>query len=508
MPTQAAARPMQELSDRELHACVSAIRARHPSVGLAISVLQAGQPRSFQGHGLADLASRTPITEDTVFRIGSITKVFTAIAVMQLVERGLVDLDRPADDYLRAYRLVLADPTFRKPTVRHLLTHTAGIPEVRRVTDLLHSDLTPSGGRPAMPSVAAGEHIPTLAEYYRDGLRVVVEPGTAFAYTNHGFATLGQIVEDVGGVPLEQHFRERIFDPLGMNDTDLVRSDRIRSKLAKGYVLGSSGPEPVEDREWIGGGGGGVYSSSRDLARYLSALLGGGANRHGSILEPGTLNIMFDHQFQTDPRLPSVGLGFFRADAGGHVIVGHDGILPGFNSRLALAPDDGVGIFGLTNGAAGAMVWLPQEVDSLLHDLLGVAGEADPSDIPHRPEVWGDLCGRYQLPVVGDLRGRVMMGGGALVSVRAGRLVLRLLTAIPDLYRGLPLDPDDPSDPYVFRLDLSRFGMRSVRLIFDREPTSGRRVVHTDLGGWPMSLYEVARSGRGRPPRAVACKES
>jgi CubicO group peptidase (beta-lactamase class C family) len=480
---------------------------RRPVTGLAIGVLSDGS-FSFRASGLADIENEKAITESTVFRIGSITKTLTAIAVMQLWEEGSIDLDRPANECLTGYRLVPLDHRWRPATIRHLLSHTAGIPDVIRVRDLLHPGWGPFGARPPLLSVPAGEPLPSLAQYYRGVIRLVAEPGSAFAYSNHGFATLGQIVEDVGGVPLEQHFRERIFDPLGMNDTDLVRSDRIRSKLAKGYVLGSSGPEPVEDREWIGGGGGGVYSSSRDLARYLSALLGGGANRHGSILEPGTLNIMFDHQFQTDPRLPSVGLGFFRADAGGHVIVGHDGILPGFNSRLALAPDDGVGIFGMTNGAAGAMVWLPQEVDSLLHDLLGVAGEADPSDIPHRPEVWGDLCGRYQLPVVGDLRGRVMMGGGALVSVRAGRLVLRLLTAIPDLYRGLPLDPDDPSDPYVFRLDLSRFGMRSVRLIFDREPTSGRRVVHTDLGGWPMSLYEVARSGRGRPPRAVACKES
>jgi hypothetical protein len=136
------------------------------------------------------------------------------------------------------------------------------------------------------------------------------------------------------------------------------------------------------------------------------------------------------------------------------------------------------------------MFWLREEMGNLLGDVVGIGADPRPSDIPHHPEVWGDLCGRYELSAVGDLRGRVMMGGGAQVFVRGGRLMLRLLTPVPSVFRGLPLDPDDASDPRVFRLDLSRFGMRSIRLIFAREASSGRRVIHTDLGGWPISLYE------------------
>jgi hypothetical protein len=211
------------------------------------------------------------------------------------------------------------------------------------------------------------------------------------------------------------------------------------------------------------------------------------------------MKMMFDNQFQTDPRLPGVGLAFFRADAGGHRIVDHDGILPGFNSSLVLAPEEGVGVFGLTNGANGAMFWLQEEIGGLLHELLGVAATPARPDIPQHPEIWGDLCGRYRLPVVADLRGRVVMGGGAQVLVRGGRLLIRLLTPIPSLYGGLPLDPCDASDRYVFQLDLSRFGMRPVRLIFDRESKSGRRVIHTDLGGWPITLYELANRGRQSP---------
>src|SRR6266581_843330 len=131
----------------------------------------------------------------------------TAIATMQLRERGQVDLDAPASDYLRAYRLIPARAGFRPPTLRHLLTHTAGVRAVRKPSDLL---------RPALGwGTPVGRPAPSLAEYYRGGLRVDVEPGTRWAYSNHGFATLGQIVEDVSGIALDRYLRERVFGPLG-----------------------------------------------------------------------------------------------------------------------------------------------------------------------------------------------------------------------------------------------------------------------------------------------------
>lgn len=495
------------LADGLLQVRVTQILHRRPAVGLAVGVVRDGS-FSFDGQGLADIETETRITEDTVFRIGSITKTLTGVAVMQLWEEGLIDLDSPANDYLRTYWLVPEDDRWRPATVRHLLTHTAGIPDVLHMRDLLHPAWGPFGSRPPLLSAAPGESLPPLAEYYRGAIRLVAEPGSAFAYSNHGFATLGQIVEDISGEPLDRYFRQRIFDPLGMSDTDLLRSERIQPTLAKGYVLGSSGPEPVNDREWIGSAGGSVYASSRDMARYLTALLGGGANQHGSILRPPTLQMMFEKHFQTDTRLPGVGLAFFRGDAGKHRIVIHDGILPGFNSSLFLAPDDGVGVFGFTNGSSGAMVWLPEELDGLLHELLEVAANTERPDITHHPEIWGDLCGRYRLAPVGDLRGRVVMGGGAQVLVRGGRLIFRMLTPIPALYRGFPLLPDDDTDPYVFRLDLSPFGMAPVRLIFDREATPGKRVIHTDLGGWPISLYEQPKPGRLRQRRGKSATEA
>jgi CubicO group peptidase (beta-lactamase class C family) len=108
---------------------VAEVLNRWPAVGLAVGVVRNGSLEWFSGHGVADIGSKTPATEDTVFRIASISKTFTAIAVMQLWEQGIVDIDAPANQYLRAYRLLPAEASFRPATVRHLLTHTAGIRE-------------------------------------------------------------------------------------------------------------------------------------------------------------------------------------------------------------------------------------------------------------------------------------------------------------------------------------------------------------------------------------------
>jgi hypothetical protein len=167
--------------------------------------------------------------------------------------------------------------------------------------------------------------------------------------------------------------------------------------------------------------------------------------------------------------------------------------VPGFNAQLSLAPDDGVGVVALTNGSRGAFVWLRVELAALLGELLGVPAEAVPVGVPHHPEIWGDLCGRYRLPAgVSDLRGRLLLAGGAEVLVRGGRLWARVLSPVPALFRGFPLLPDSEHDPDVFRLDLSGFGMGTARVVFARDPGGRVTAAHTDLQS--LSLYR-----RGSP---------
>jgi CubicO group peptidase (beta-lactamase class C family) len=472
----------------EVEARVREILNRWPAVGFAAGVVGPGGLEFFCGHGVADIASNTPITEDTVFRIASITKTFTAVAIMQLWEQGLVDLDAPASEYLRAYRLVPAKASFAPPTVRQLLTHTSGIPEVAHPPRSLRYVFG--------ESVKAGQPLPTLADYYRGGLRLVAEPGTRFTYTDHNFATLGQITEDVTGQRLDGYLREHVFAPLGMTSTDLLRSDAVTARLATGYTLGSRGATAVTDREWVTAAASSIYSTPRDMARYLAALLGGGAGEHGQVLKPATLAAMFEPQYQPDPRVPGIGLAFSRFTLGGHPAVEHEGILPGFNSDIFLAPRDGVGVMAFTNGARHAMLWLPAEAGRLLGHLIGAPEDEIRTDVPQHPQVWSDLCGWYPFvaPVM-DLRARSMFGAGIEVFTRRGRLMLRALNPVPALYRGFALHPDDGTDPYVFRIDLSEFGIGTARVIFTR-PGVGTTAVHLDL--YPMSLR---RQPASRNPR-------
>ncbi len=497
-----------DLDQGHLRARVAEILNRHPAVGFAVGVIRRGRLEFVHGHGVADIESGTPITIDTAFRIGSVTKLLTAVAVMQLSEHGLVDLDAPASEYLRAFRLRPANPRFRPVTLRHLLTHTSGIPDVRSPLDLLHFNWGPFEGRPPLHSVPVGEPMPTLADYYRAGLRIVVEPGTSFAYSNHGFATLGQIVEDVGGLPLDRYLREQIIDPLGMDTSDLRRSPRIVERLATGYAFRRSGPVPVPDREWIGAGGGGMYATTADVARFVALLLDSEGAGRGAVLRTNTLARMLQPHWMTNERVTAMGLAFFLSAVGGHRLAGHEGILPGFTSHLLIAPDDDLGVIAFTNGSNGAMSWLPAEVTALMLDLLGVPEPRVRTDVAHHPELWPDLCGRYRLPArISDMRGRLAMGRGAEVYVRGGRLMVRILSPIPALRRGFALHPDDESDPLVFRVNPFRTGT-TFRIVFARGRDGDVVAAHTDLGGQPISLVR-SRTRRSRiarpigPPRVV-----
>ncbi len=471
----------REANDLEMKVRVGEILNRHPAVGLAVGVIRDRSLAFFYGHGMADIASGTPVTEDTVFRIGSLTKTVTAIAVMQLWEQGLVDLDAPASDYLRAYKLVPAKATHRPATVRHLLTYTAGLPQavyLSRAFKPILGEMVPFERR-----------VPTLAEFYRGELHLVAEPGAMHIYSDHSFATLGQIVEDVSGEPLDRYFTGHIFEPLGMEQTDLLRTERVRARLATEYALRSHGPRPIRDCDLITAGGGGIYSSTRDMARYVAALLGGGANERGSVLQPETLAAMFAPQFQPDPRLPGVGLAFYRRDVGGHLIVEKDGLVRGFASQMFLAPRDGVGVVAFTNGARAAHGWLGPEVLGLLSHILDVRGDVIRTAVPHHPEIWSDLCGWYAFPgSFHDVQKWAV--AGVQVLVRRGQLTLRLVTPVPGLPREFPLRPEDGDDPGLFRIDLSALGMGTSRVVFSRVPETGTDALHVDLPGMPLSFQK------------------
>lgn len=157
---------------------------------------------------------------------------------MQLRERGLFGLDDPVNDYLRGYRVGSPDPASPPVTFRHMLTHTAGVGELRGPTDLFR----PVIGLGAKP----GKPVPTPTEYYRNGLRPAIPPGTKWAYSNHAFNTLGQLVEDISQEPFVEYMRRHVFEPLGMENTGYVLGERVREALAQGYNFSRGKLRPVD----------------------------------------------------------------------------------------------------------------------------------------------------------------------------------------------------------------------------------------------------------------------
>ena len=483
-----AAASVHTTDDVDLERWVAEVLNRWPAVGLGVGIVRDGLLDDFYGHGVADIAAGTPITEDTGFRVASISKTITGVAVMQLWEQGLLDLDAPANRFLRAYRLVPADPGWRPATIRDLLTHTAGLPEVA----VPRRAFMPDFGE----SVRLGRPVPSLAEYYGGQVRLVAEPGTRFRYGNHSFATLAQIVEDVSGEPLHRYFHDHVFEPLGMDDTELLWTPAVASRLATGYEMSRRGPKEVAPRQMVTAGAASVTSTPRDMARYVAALLGGGSNEHGTVLKPETVAMMFAPQYQPDPLIAGMGLAFFRADLGGRPAGEHQGTIPGFHSQLFFAPADGVGVIAFTNGSWRPDFWLPFEVSELLRRLLGIPSDRIRTDVPRRPETWPDLCGWYQVsgPFT-DLRVRGFAGAGAEVFVRGGQLMLRMLDPIPMLYRGFPLLPDDPEDPYVFRVDVSALGLGSTRVVFRQD---AGRTTRLHLEVMPMTLHKGSDAANPR----------
>lgn len=449
--------PAPHVDEEALQAVTTRVLTQWPSAGVAVAVVRPGQPPWFHAQGLADADTRRPVTQDTVFRIGSLTKPITAIAVMQLWEDGRIDLDAPANDYLRAFKLTTGRRQLRPATVRHLLTHTSGVGYWRRLSDLR---------RPGPGSGVRADHLLPLSEYYRPGLPQEVQPGTKWVYSNHGFAALGQIVEDVTGQPLATVLRERLLGPLGMESTDLALSERVRPRLATGYVLRRRGLVPVGPHEVPTPGSGGLYSTADDLARLVAFLLDPGRT---DVLKPSTVATMFTPHYRPDPRVGGMGLGFDLLTESGVATVSKGGTMDGFLSHLVLAPEEGTGVVVLTNtGGLSAQGAATPLGTALLRALLQLPGDALRADLPPHPEVWSELCGWYA-PAPGpvtNLFARALMGAGVEVVVEHRDLVLKPITPVPAMRKGMRLHPDDPEDPYVFRVDLSETGMGTLPLVF------------------------------------------
>jgi CubicO group peptidase (beta-lactamase class C family) len=316
----------------------------HHIPGAAVSVVKDGKLFFTKGYGYADLENKIPVDpEQTIFSIGSVGKLFTWTAVMQLVEQGKLDLDTDVNTYLDFH----IPDTYPQPiTLKHLLTHTAGFEDLWfEVFAWDTGDVIPVGEWLA-------SHIPAR----------VHPPGEIAAYSNYGANLAGYIVARVSGQPYEQYLQEHIFDPLGMerSSANLPLSPDLRSQASLGYweMDGVLKPVPKVPNDYLGQPAmvpaGGHLSSVTDMARFMIAHLNGGRysdaeNKEGRILEESTTQKMHNTLYTPDPRILGTAYGCFDFSDNGQRTLGLSGGTLGFATLLLLLPDQNLGVFVVYN---------------------------------------------------------------------------------------------------------------------------------------------------------------
>ena len=327
-----------------------AFMARTRAPGIAYGLVVDGALLHVAAHGVREVSSGARVDTSTVFRIASMTKSFTALAILQLRDAGKLSLDDPAERYVPELRR-LRYPTSDAPriTVRHLLTHAAGFPEDN-----------PWGDQQLDASEA------DLSRLMRSGIPFANVPGVAYEYSNFGFAILGRIVVNVSGLPYARYVRERILRPLGMTSTTMEARQVPAHRLAHGYRLQDGTwleEPPLPDGSF--GAMGGMLTSSADLSRWVGLMLGAWPARDGAespVLKRSSLREMQQLWRSASATVVRTTAGALTLNAGGYAyglrvsqncqfahIVAHSGGLPGFGSQMRWLPEYGVGIIALGN---------------------------------------------------------------------------------------------------------------------------------------------------------------
>ena len=369
-PHKIAASPVPVFLDQarreKLAGAFAAIRDSMPEAarrigapGLAWGVIVDGELAASGAVGMRDVEANQPATPQSIFRIASMTKSFTALAILALRDEGKLSLDDAVTRHIPEFAGVTL-PTRDAPaiTIRHLLTHSEGFPEDN-----------PWGDRQlAIPDQ-------TLGDWLKRGLPFSTAPGTAFEYSNYGFALLGRIVSAVSGMPFADYIRTRILVPLGMRSTIWDPGDVPADRIAHGYRR--NGERWIKETPLAHGSFGamgGLYTSADDLARYVGFMLSAWPPRDDADAGPVRRSSVREMQqgqrhsglavFRTAPDAPltvrssayAYGLGSTQ-DCRFRMTVAHGGGLPGFGSTMQWLPDYGVGVIVLANvtyaGAGG-----------------------------------------------------------------------------------------------------------------------------------------------------------
>ncbi len=349
-PATAAPTPAHPLDQADLTAFFDGILPlqleRSDIAGASVLVMKDGNVMFEKGYGYADVKSKKPVDPtSTIFRLASISKLFTWISVMQLEEQGKLNLDTDVNQYLDFQ----IRPAFNKPvTLRNLMTHTGGFEET--VNDIIIVD-------------------PKLAVSLRDFLirnqpMRIFPPGEIPAYSNYGVGLASYIVQRVSGEPFEQYVQDHIFAPLAMTHSSFFQP--LQKSLAdlpsQGYR--SNTTKPAVGFEILNPvGAGGVSSSAADMGRLGQALLNGGELDGKHILKTETLTRMWTAQYRASDRMPPICMGFYQDWRNNLRWIGHEGDLIAFHSLFFVEPQQKLVLFVSYNSAGGGRQPRPEIIN-------------------------------------------------------------------------------------------------------------------------------------------------
>ncbi len=352
--------------------------------GAAVLVLRKGEVVYAKGYGLADLGKGTPNTPHTRFQLASMSKSVTALLVLQLVEQGRLRLEDPLEKYLPG---VVGG---ERITIHHLLSHTAGMPDFMGFAE--------------------------AARLPRD-----CAPGERLNYSNLGYVALGRVIEKVTGKSYEQQLREAMLEPLGLHETGVDRPALVSGDRASGYLFRPEGGVVPADRNDLSvePAAGGLFSTVADLGIWVKDLLA------GRIVSAQTLEKAWTQVRLTDGRRGAYGYGFMLTDYRGLREAGHGGDISGFNSYLAIYPEERLAIVVLSNLGMRPPGALPTAGD-LAHRILTVLegdrlGPEWPETVDLAPAVLDRYVGRYRLEAPAPVA--AVMGEAIEITREGGRLV-------------------------------------------------------------------------------------
>ena len=433
--------------------------------GATVAVVKDGELFFAKGYGYADLEYREPVVADeTLFRVGSVSKPFTSTAVMQLVEEGKLDLNADVNTYLEDFKI---PDTYPQPiTLHHLLTHTAGFEErLKGIKARTADDMRP------------------LGEYLAEDMPARVRPpGTFAAYDNYGLSLAGYIVEQVSGTSYDRYVEENILEPLDMghSTTRQPPPPELAGNMAVGYTYENGGYEAEKFELYNIAPAGSMSSTATDMAHFMIAHLQNGRYGDERILQEATAKVMHRRHFAHDPRVNGLGYGFWQDDRNDQRIIGWGGDTDLFHSGLSLLPEENVGLFVSYNGASGEEA-PAQLLDAFLDRYYPVpdspAGKP-PADFQERAGrftgTYGSTRAAQTTPEkLNALRGMLSVSAtqdGALLTKRTiGGDPQRWVEVEPLVFREVDGQGYMGQENMVFREDEQG---RVTNLFFDRRPTA------------------------------------